>query len=163
VGADRKGPLAAFVVIAIIAAILLVTSVRSQAAPVPDQLPASVVAAPPAPDVHLWVSVTSRVHEIVQDGVVLGRKATSEPSDDQDATVAFASSTTGSTPDRSGQATHPTVAPHRHHTAPAHHGHAVRDSDQPSDASGSSGHGHGRHLGWSHGNGHHHGHGHGLG
>jgi hypothetical protein len=31
VGADRKGPLAAFVVIAIIAAVLLVTSVRSQA------------------------------------------------------------------------------------------------------------------------------------
>jgi hypothetical protein len=33
VGADRKGPLAAFVVIAIIAAVLLVTSVRSQADP----------------------------------------------------------------------------------------------------------------------------------
>jgi hypothetical protein len=32
VGADRKGPLAAFIVIAIIAAILLITSVRSQAA-----------------------------------------------------------------------------------------------------------------------------------
>jgi hypothetical protein len=32
VGGDRKGPLAAFIVIAIIAAILLITSVRSQAA-----------------------------------------------------------------------------------------------------------------------------------
>ncbi len=32
VGADRRGPLAAFVVVAIIAAILLVTSVRSQGA-----------------------------------------------------------------------------------------------------------------------------------
>jgi len=32
VGADRKGPLAAFIVVAIIAAILLITSVRSQAA-----------------------------------------------------------------------------------------------------------------------------------
>jgi hypothetical protein len=32
VGADRKGPLAAFIVLAIIAAILLITSVRSQAA-----------------------------------------------------------------------------------------------------------------------------------
>ena len=31
-GADRKGPLAAFIVVAIIAAILLITSVRSQAA-----------------------------------------------------------------------------------------------------------------------------------
>jgi cytoskeletal protein RodZ len=33
VGADHKGPLAAFVVVAIIAAVLLVTSVRSQAEP----------------------------------------------------------------------------------------------------------------------------------
>jgi hypothetical protein len=32
VGADRRGPLVAFVVVAIIAAILLVTSVRSHAA-----------------------------------------------------------------------------------------------------------------------------------
>jgi hypothetical protein len=32
VGADRKGPLAALVVVALIAVILLVTSVRSQAA-----------------------------------------------------------------------------------------------------------------------------------
>jgi len=32
VSADRKGPLAAFIVVAVIAAILLVTSVRSQAA-----------------------------------------------------------------------------------------------------------------------------------
>ena len=32
-GADRRGPLAAFVIVALIAAILLVTSVRSQAAP----------------------------------------------------------------------------------------------------------------------------------
>jgi hypothetical protein len=31
VGADRKGPLVAFIVVAIIAAILLVTSVRSHA------------------------------------------------------------------------------------------------------------------------------------
>jgi len=30
---DRRGPLAAFIVVAIIAVILLVTSVRSQAAP----------------------------------------------------------------------------------------------------------------------------------
>lgn len=32
-GADRRGPLAAFIILAIIAVILLVTSVRSQAAP----------------------------------------------------------------------------------------------------------------------------------
>lgn len=48
-GAEHKGPLAAFVVIAVIAAVLLVTSVRSQAAPGwldPRKIPASVVAAP---------------------------------------------------------------------------------------------------------------------
>ena len=42
-GADRRGPLAAFVVIAIVAAILLVTSVRSHASPGwldPDPVPA---------------------------------------------------------------------------------------------------------------------------
>jgi hypothetical protein len=33
VGVDRKGPLVAFIVVAIIAAVLLITSVRSQAAP----------------------------------------------------------------------------------------------------------------------------------
>jgi hypothetical protein len=33
VGADRKGPLAALIVVALIAVILLVTAVRSQAAP----------------------------------------------------------------------------------------------------------------------------------
>jgi hypothetical protein len=46
VGADHKGPLAAFAVVAIIAGVLLVTSVRSQAAPSwfnPNRLPAAVV------------------------------------------------------------------------------------------------------------------------
>ncbi len=38
-GADRRGPLAAFIVVAIIAAILLVTAVRSHAEP--DQVPGS--------------------------------------------------------------------------------------------------------------------------
>jgi hypothetical protein len=65
VGANRRGPLAAFVVIAIIAAILLVTSVRSQASPGwldPDQVPATAVATPPPPDPHQWGSLWVRVH-----------------------------------------------------------------------------------------------------
>lgn len=48
-GVDRKGPLVAFVVIAIIAAVLLVTSVRSQASPGwvdPDQGQRGVVTTP---------------------------------------------------------------------------------------------------------------------
>ena len=50
-GADRRGPLVAFIVIAVIAAILLVTSVRSQAAPRwedRDEAPATVVPGPVA-------------------------------------------------------------------------------------------------------------------
>jgi hypothetical protein len=43
VGADRKGPLVAFIIVAIVAAILLVTSVRSQAAE-PDGVPQATVA-----------------------------------------------------------------------------------------------------------------------
>jgi hypothetical protein len=66
VGTDRRGPLAAFVVIAIIAAILLVTSVRSQAAPGwldPDQVPAAAVAAPPPTHQHLWSAATARAND----------------------------------------------------------------------------------------------------
>jgi hypothetical protein len=50
VGADHKGPLAAFVVVAIIAAVLLVTSVRSQAEPGWQDL-RRLVAGPAAPAV----------------------------------------------------------------------------------------------------------------
>jgi hypothetical protein len=53
VGADRRGPLVAFIVIAVIAAILLVTSVRSRAAPRwvdRDEAPATVIRGPGADD-----------------------------------------------------------------------------------------------------------------
>jgi hypothetical protein len=72
VGANRRGPLAAFVVIAIIAAILLVTSVRSQAAPGwldPDRIPATAVASPSAAAPHLWDSRTAGEHDARRGGV----------------------------------------------------------------------------------------------
>ncbi len=74
-GADRRGPLAAFVIVALIAAILLVTSVRSQASP---WFSARIVAGP-ASEPHLWGSVTGGVHEVVRDGTVLVRKAAHAP------------------------------------------------------------------------------------
>lgn len=46
-GADRKGPLAALIVVTLIAVILLVTAVRSQAAtgrPIPSQASSATVA-----------------------------------------------------------------------------------------------------------------------
>jgi hypothetical protein len=74
-GADRRGPLAAFIIVAIVAAILLVTSVRSQAAPwlTPERFSASV--AGPALEPHLWGSVTGGLDDVVQAGAVLVRKA----------------------------------------------------------------------------------------
>src|SRR5262245_19099534 len=183
VGADRKGPLAAFVVIAIIAAVLLVTSVRSQAAPGwldPDKLPASVVAAPGA-EPHLWSAVTGGVDQVVQDGVVLARKATSAATAGQDTTTAaIGASTSVASTTTSSDA----VRPARHHAVRAHrvvsHPHAATpasphrptrpDGEQPSaeppaaptspatdpdvEPSVPAAHDHGRHLGWSHGRGH---------
>src|SRR5262245_888151 len=95
VGADRRGPLAAFIVVAIIAAVLLVTSVRSQAAPSwlkPQNIPAAVAA--PVTEPHLWGPVTSRVHQVVQDSVVLVHQAAAESDpDDQTRTEAVGAST----------------------------------------------------------------------
>ena len=87
-GADRKGPLAAFILVAIVAAVLLVTSVRSQAAPPwldPDRIPSSVVAGPVA-EPHVWGAVTKGVHQVVQGGTVLVRRAADDASDASDAT-----------------------------------------------------------------------------
>ncbi len=141
-GADRRGPLAAFVILAIVAAVLLVTSVRSQAAPGwldPDKLPATVVAGP-VTEPRLWGSVTGRVHQVVQEGAVLVRREASGSSDDQDTTtLAVGASTSVATPPETGDAGdsatprvagihrhrlatgphHPVTAPH--HPTPAHH------------------------------------------
>jgi hypothetical protein len=79
VGADRKGPLAAFIVVAVIAAILLVTSVRSQAAPgwlgrgVPAAL--SAVGAPDAP-AEAWRVVGGGLDRVVRTGADAVRHAT---------------------------------------------------------------------------------------
>src|SRR5262252_4911054 len=81
VGADRKGPLAAFVVVAIIAAILLVTSVRSQAAPgwIGRQIPAAVAAvSPPSVPSDLWAGVGDGVGLVVRQGDVLVTKTLDE-------------------------------------------------------------------------------------
>jgi hypothetical protein len=166
VGADRRGPLAAFVVIAIIAAVLLVTSVRSQAAPGwlrPGRIPASVVAAP-VTEPHLWGTVTGSVHEVVRDGAVLVRRAaTTGPQRDTTTTEALDASAVVAAPGSvapgsvapgsvarhlvAGTSTHhPTT--HPHHAAPAPHHSTPADSE---DGSAPDTHDHGRHLGWDHG------------
>ena len=80
-GTDRKRPLAAFVVVAVIAAILLVTSVRSQAAPgwLTRRLPASVVAIVPIPGhVGLWGAVGDGMGEAVRHSATLAHAATTD-------------------------------------------------------------------------------------
>jgi hypothetical protein len=183
VGGDRRGPLAAFVVIAIVTAVLLVTSVRSQAAPGwldPDELPATVVAARVA-EPHLWGSVAAGVHQVVQDGVVLVRRAASAASDAPDSTTVTlgpSSSVAGSTETGdSADSADPRVAgTHRHRVATdrhrrlaaPHRARPTRDdppAPDPDPGSIPARHDHGRHLGWEHGHGRHvgwvRGHGHG--
>jgi hypothetical protein len=183
VGADRRGPLAAFVILAIIAAVLLVTSVRSQAAPGwldSDKLPATVIAAP-VTEPHLWGSVAGGVHQVVQDGAVLVRRAATGSSDDQDSTtVAVGASTSvvttpvtgdvgdSATPQVAGIHRHlVTTHPYRpvtarHYPGPAHDNASEPPAEAPSvpttpgpdPAAIPNTHDHGRHLGWYHGNGH---------
>ena len=136
-GADRRGPLAAFIVIAVIAGILLVTTVRSQAAP---WFRATVVAGP-ATEPHLWDSVTAGVDQVVSDGAVLVRR---------EAVAASASVVAPSV----GQ----TSLPARHRRVAAHPRHPSGVPDQqpgtgPTTPTSTSGHDHGRHLGWSQGHG----------
>lgn len=170
-GADRRGPLAAFVIVALIAAILLVTSVRSQAAP---WFRPTVVAGPVG-EPHLWTSVTGGVDRVVQGGTVLVRKAGS--SSDPTRTEAQAASTQVVT--GHGQAyttTHESPARPRHRATHHHrvsgtpHQPADDGADQPpagapttpadapttpadppdsdQDPSSTPGHDHGHHLGW---------------
>jgi hypothetical protein len=179
VGVDRKGPLAAFVVIAVIAGVLLVTSVRSQAAPGwlnPANLPASVVAGPAATDPDVWGSVTARVDQVVEQGVVLVQKVTSDPSEVQDPTVTLAEPARAS--DAGGPA-RTAVVKTTHHVAHVRH-HSADHAHSPAPATHASGshpgrsHGHGQTAwhavghtvghsaghGQGHGRGHSHSHGH---
>jgi hypothetical protein len=128
VSADRKGPLVAFIVVAIIAAILLVTSVRSQAATgwFRRALPATHAV------VH---AVDGGLDRAVHQGSALVRTATDQGS---------------TTPDSPSDAPapsshHPSRPSHPSATATAPH--AVRhDVSGGVSTPGSPG----RHLGWTH-------------
>ena len=136
-GTDRKGPLAAFVLIAIVAAVLLVTSVRSQATPrwlTAGGIPAALVVGPPATDPHLWLAVGSRLHQAVHDGVVLAQKpaqsTTTEAGGSLLLPAAPAHNSTLSDPGHApAHPTHPAHAP-QHHAPAAHHTPRTPDGQQ---------------------------------
>lgn len=141
---DRRGPLVAFVVVAIIAAILLVTSVRSQAAPGWLRVPATTIAdGPTAGD----LGSASAVRRTVHPGLLLVHRVhRAQPQVPVPALVVPAVPVTAS------------VAPSRHRVArtpapdsgprtaavvivPGHQGHGRH--------LGRQGHDQGRHLGWT--------------
>lgn len=138
-GADRRGPLAAFIILAIIAVILLVTSVRSQAAP--GWFHTTVVAGPVS-EPHLWG--LGDATEVVEDGVVLVR-AVSHGS---------APATSSTRRQVTGSPRHdlPASTPQQPAKAPTGDGATERPGDTaapPDEMRTSSGdHDHGRHLGW---------------
>ena len=153
-GADRRGPLAAFIIVAVIAGILLVTSVRSQASPGwlnPVGLPATVVAAP----------VTGGLDQIVHEGVVLVHRAKTDSVDDPTRTESVGRFDERRHPPglhASRQRTRHHVSSTQRHHAPAEphqHGRVPRISprhDAPSAPPGDPApprHDHGRHLGWA--------------
>ncbi len=135
-GTDRKRPLAAFLVVAVIAVVLLVTSVRSQAASgwLNRRLPASVVAVVPgAGESQIWHAVGDSVTQVVRHGAQLVHKTAPDVSSG-DTTVAdpppsLVVSTTPATPHARLSPTHRTRHHARHHAA--HH--------QPVDVPGSGG------------------------
>lgn len=134
-GADRRGPLAAFVVVAIIAAILLVTSVRSQAAPslMAGPRPQHVVVVPPPATSRLWSSVSHHAALVVQDGIVLAHKAAEQTTSEDTATVTSTSTApaTSAEPATAGTAPPapvPASQPAGHHARPHRHG-ATQVSD----------------------------------
>jgi hypothetical protein len=175
VGADRKGPLAAFVVIAVIAAILLVTSVRSQAEPGwldPSDVPTSVVAAPPVSVLPDWGDLAEGVDQVVEAGTVLVKRATSDPSTTQSDPTAIptvASPTTLAIRAGSDAGTHRvTQASGDDHATRRHHVVGRHSAPHPSSSSNVSQaapvrHDHGRHAGWTHAHSHGHAHGRHLG
>ncbi len=150
-GADRKGPLAAFIVVAIIAAILLITSVRSQAATAWLGR-----ALPSTPGVVR--AVGGGLDHVFEQGAVLVHKARPVAPPESRAT----SATTAGAPVAPGNATpsHEGAAPPAPH--PVHHqsGHLVGPAPTaPPVGSAPDAVRPGRHLGWTHAP--HGGHGHG--
>lgn len=151
-GADRRGPLAAFIILAVIAVILLVTSVRSQAAA--GWFHTTLVAGP-VHEPHLS-DVTGDVTKVVEDGAVLARKAavdTSEHETDHTESLGATSSVVPQRSDRGSSSTRHQVA-----RAPRHHGPTSTPGDTGPSGVGPSEssvrHDHGRHLGWYQGHGH---------
>lgn len=150
-GADRKGPLAAFIVIAIIAAILLITSVRSQAA---TGWPRRAL-----PSTSTVVqAVGGGLDRVVDGGLVLVHTTaglvSSPDSGDTDASGAGAhvavspsrQPTQPTTVQQANQATahpatQPSAGPHVVRHEVRHHGRG--DVSGPASP--------GRHLGWTHG------------
>ncbi len=163
-GAERKGPLAAFIVVAIIAVILLVTSVRSQAAPgwLDRRLPSSVVAVVPSPDSGLWGAVGNGMERIAAHGVVLvHRTPTGQGTDDGVVTASVSERAArptrhaGSSPRPAAVVPEPArgTAPGADRRGPTR---ATRRSPTALPAPAPRGT-HGRHLGWGVGHGHGHG------
>jgi hypothetical protein len=153
VGADRRGPLAAFIIVAVIAGILLVTSVRSQAAPGwldAVGLPATVAASP----------VTGGLDQIVREGVVLVHRADTDAVEDDTRIESVGPSTsvaTSGTHRSSRRTPHHMGSTHRHHATVMPH-HTLSPPHQPTPGAPSAPppagqapprHDHGRHLGWA--------------
>ena len=136
-GADRRGPLAAFIILAVIAVILLVTSVRSQAAP--GWFRTTVVAGHVArPDA--WAP---DVTQVVQEGVVLARKAAADTSRPEH----HATASPGVSPSVVPQRAAPATSSARHQVAGAPR--PDHPTGAPTDQTTTWGtHDHGRHLGW---------------
>jgi hypothetical protein len=130
VSADRKGPLVAFIVVAIIAAILLVTSVRSQAA--------TGWFRRALPSTHTVVhSVDGALHHAVHQGSALVRATTDQGSPTPDSPSEAPSPARSNQPP--SQPSDPTTTPPAPHAARHHVTGGVSASGSP-----------GRHLGWTH-------------
>ena len=164
-GADRKGPLAAFILIAVIAAILLITSVRSQA---DDGLFGPDLSSPVAGGPAI-----GELDQAVQVGVFLVHRATSDPAGIADPTVtrSVPAASRTSVPTPSGTSTHvaashlhparqergprvprttspttrPPGRPSRRPTAPSPVQHTARPTTRPTSQPATRP---GRHLGW---------------
>jgi hypothetical protein len=133
VGADRKGPLAAFVVVTVIAAVLLITSVRSQAAPGIFGRPFPVTIHVAAPGAQLWGSASHQAGQAVHDGIVLAQKAVQPVESDAPRTDSADAAPAGLAPSR---VVHSQIRSHHAHGTPAplrHHGrdHQSPAADQP--------------------------------
>ena len=153
---DRRGPLAAFIVVAVIAAILLVTSVRSQAAPGWLRAPTATVADLPAPN-EVWTGASDHVRQAVRHGLLLVHKTETADSGLAAAVVRPAVLQTQTrTPTRAqaraqaraGQATH--RAPRAASSATPHGSPAPHGPGRHLDHGLTPGVPPGRHLGWQH-------------